>query len=328
VAADVGAARGLAGHWRTFEGLVRFYAFEPHPESFRAVRDIFARKEHSELYTVFPTGLAATDGERTLYVTNLPTGSSLLKLNLDSVARAYGSPSHAFPCKEITIETRRLESVLAELGAPPVDMIKLDVQGAELEVLEGMGSGLDRLLLIECEMNVLEAHEGQPTFADYDIFFRDHGMELFDARPERGHLHRDGRLAGYHGEVFNVYPNCPAISARVWHFDGVYFRSVSKLIAEGEPGRVRKQIVAFCGYNFFTEAHRLAEEACTAGLFEPEDAKELQRLVVSWFRTARFRPYHGVGRLGRFLRAVMKRRGMGKDQRRWAQYKWVDYPHG
>jgi methyltransferase FkbM-like protein len=59
---------------------------------------------------------------------------------------AYASPGEAVGRDEgvISVVTRRLDSVFSEANGTEVDMIKIDVEGAELEVLKGAGETLSR----------------------------------------------------------------------------------------------------------------------------------------------------------------------------------------
>lgn len=74
-----------------------------------------------------------------------------------------------------SIETVRLADVPQ---ARDIDMIKIDVQGAELSVFKSAGSGLDRVLMIWTEVEFLPLYENQPLFADLDQFLRASGFLL------------------------------------------------------------------------------------------------------------------------------------------------------
>jgi len=45
-------------------------------------------------------------------------------------------------CKEIQVRTERLEDILQKLGIKQIDLLKIDVEGAERLVLEGLGTKL------------------------------------------------------------------------------------------------------------------------------------------------------------------------------------------
>ena len=143
---DIGAAYGLPPHWRTFHGSVKFYAFEPHPETQKQLQELYAQSGHPEMYVVVPVALSGTGGTRTLYLTNDPANSSLLPVDVERFSDYFTTESkHFFPCRETKIDTRTLTDVFDELEEPAIDLMKLDIQGAELEVLQGLDSRrLDR----------------------------------------------------------------------------------------------------------------------------------------------------------------------------------------
>jgi FkbM family methyltransferase len=326
VGADVGGAHGLPGHWRVFEGSVFFYSFEPHPASFKALQAQFAANGHPELYRVLPDALSGTGGPRTFYRTNEPTGSSILAPTKDLIG-SYAADSYFFPCSESTIETRRLEDVLDEQKEPVLDLIKLDIQGAELEVLRGLGSErLDRVLLVESEVGLHGIYGGQGRFGDIDEFLRAHGLECYDIRVARAYRRHEGRNDAYQREVFDVCANTTTISARAWELDVVFVRPIERILAERDPATVRKAIVAYCGYHFFAEGYELAEKAEGLKLFSSAEARQIRETIVAWHRDLSRRFYDAPRPIFDATRRFFTRRHWGQLSR-WSQYLWTEYPN-
>jgi FkbM family methyltransferase len=270
--------------------------------------------------------LSESGGPRTFYRTNEPTGSSILPPN-KAVIGPYAGEKYFFPCTESTIETRRLEDVLTEHGEPVLDLIKLDIQGAELEVLRGLGeSRLSSLLLVEAEVGLHGAYVGQGTFGEIDKLLRDHGMDCYDVRVARTYLRRDGRIDGYQDEIFDVFSNSPTLSARAWEFDVVYIRSLDAILATKAPSAVRKSIVAYCGYNFFAEAYELAERAEKLNVLTRAEADQIRQTIVAWHRDLSRRFYDAPRPFFNLVRRFLSRRHWGQLSR-WSQYLWTEYPN-
>jgi len=84
------------------------------------------------------------------------------------------------PREQRTMTTRRLDSVLEDRGAPPVDFLKLDVQGYELEVLKGAPVALGQAEVVLMEVSLLQVNAGAPPFEDFIAFMDRAGFRTFD----------------------------------------------------------------------------------------------------------------------------------------------------
>ena len=74
----------------------------------------------------------------------------------------------------------------------PVDLLKLDVQGAELLVLRGAEKSLPRVRLVFVEVSFRPIYEGSAVFADVYAFLRGHGFRMLSM--EEGFRGTDGEL--------------------------------------------------------------------------------------------------------------------------------------
>jgi hypothetical protein len=256
-----------------------------------------------------------------LYVTRASSGSSLLPPDTPLI-RSYVGRDYISPVRDEKIATRTLASVLDEQNLPPVRMMKLDAQGAELEILQGMGTHLDSVVSVELEAGLHEIYSGQPRYCTVEGFLVDHGFELFDVRTARANRTRDGTADGYNRQIFGVHGRSPSISARVWDVDALFFRNFVEVVERGLPV-VRLTVAALCTYNFFSEAYYLLEEAEGDSRWS-SDVDALKRAVVAWHRKKR-RRYHGASYLAGCVRAVVRRTRLD-GQLRWEQYAWRRYP--
>jgi FkbM family methyltransferase len=330
VAVDVGAAQGLLPHWESLDGIALIYQIEPREDACRTLEVRNAAREDPGLYRVVCAAVSGTDGPRVLYVSNAPTGTSLLKTDPKSVPDCadYVDLNYLYPMSEQQIETRSLATLLRERGETQLDLIKLDIQGAELEVLRGLGPDLVAGVLgVELEIGMHTFYPEETRFCAVEAFMQSAGLELFDLRVARVHRPKDSQFDYYQRKVFGVYENSPTISARIWEVDAIYFRRRSALLAERDASTLRRMMLSYCTYNFFSEAYNLVEKAEELGIFSTDEARVLRQLVVDLHHVRHFRPWLADTSLCAWLRrkayAVAPR-----SAPRWCQYMYQNYPNG
>jgi len=165
----------LGRPWSSFRGdRVKAILFEPDPEE--------AEKLRKSGLQVVETALGEMDGEATLHITRQPGSSSLYKPSED-FRRKYPKPELLEVVKELIVSLRSLDSLSEKDGLDTIEFIKLDVQGAELDILKGATSLLNSGLLlgIEAEVEFQRMYVDQPLFADvFEYVTKNFGYELFD----------------------------------------------------------------------------------------------------------------------------------------------------
>lgn len=147
---------------RIFPRLRRIHVFEPLPSALEALHE---RAAQDRRITVIPAAVADSDGTAEFHVSSNDGESSSL-LN-------FGSHRDLFPevsmRETIRVQTRRLDSVLAELGLEAPDAVIIDVQGAELQVLRSFGDALLRQVrLIYTEVSTEPVYAGSGLLADVE----------------------------------------------------------------------------------------------------------------------------------------------------------------
>src|SRR5437773_6069444 len=145
VVLDIGAHHGyytiLAA--KKVGALGHVSAFEP---SLRERRRLLthSRLNRCKNVRVEPVALASENGESILFVVDgRETGCNSLR------PRAVDEPTHG-----VAVKTIKLDTYVTSLGLRHVDFIKIDAEGAELEILEGARSVLRRMrpaILFECD---------------------------------------------------------------------------------------------------------------------------------------------------------------------------------
>lgn len=90
--------------------------------------------------------------------------------------------SHKFNDKgdymEIEVDCMRMDTFLIENKIQEIDFLKIDVEGANYEVINGFGSELCKVKAIQIEGKNLPVWEGQYLFEDISMFLRNNNFEL------------------------------------------------------------------------------------------------------------------------------------------------------
>jgi len=151
------------------------YAFEPLKESFVILEQNV--KDSSAIRPV-NLGLSSTSGKRTLYVTEQLYCSSLAPRN---VCGEKYYPEATRPHHTENIEVVTIDEWTRSQGIKDIDIIKLDVQGHELEALKGAQNILQRsnVKLICTEIEFVELYKNNCLFFEVEGFLRNYAFQLY-----------------------------------------------------------------------------------------------------------------------------------------------------
>lgn len=148
-------------------GVARVTGFEPNPDALARLNNI---KGPNETYL----GKAVYDGgEHELKVCMSQGMTSLLEPNTEILDYLHGFPQWGAVRERVRVPTVRLDDI-SEIER--LDYLKIDVQGAELEIFR---NGVERLrdcLVIQTEVEFLPMYENQPLFSEVEMFLREQGF--------------------------------------------------------------------------------------------------------------------------------------------------------
>jgi FkbM family methyltransferase len=179
---DLGAHVGSFSLWAAGAAPCQVHAFEPSPVTFALLRRNLA--SDPERLHCSQVAVAGSSGARRLSLAD------------DSAANSLDPAPEGVAGSQVTVDSITLAEALERSGFPRVDVLKLDIEGAEYEVFEQLAPrGLDGVRSI-----VLECHR-RP-----------------DASPERlaERLRRDGfdvAVSGKSGELDLLVASRPAAPA-------------------------------------------------------------------------------------------------------------------
>lgn len=167
---DVGAERGM---WS--EAVLDLFkpttllSIEPSPQSAAELRRRVSKHQRCE---VVECAVGAEAGSATLHVMSDPLWNSLLTQS-DAANDLYQPVQ-----EEGTVEVKMspLDEVVAHL--PRIDILKIDVQGYELNVIEGATEALKKTCLLMLETNFVSHYEGDELFCELHQAVTSRGFQL------------------------------------------------------------------------------------------------------------------------------------------------------
>lgn len=109
-----------------------------------------------------------------MHVASNSDSSSFLPLT-ENIRNEFGQVQ----TDEVGIEVVRLDDYIRTKGIRTPDVIKIDVQGFELEVLKGATTILSHAKYLIIEVSFIELYEFQPLFSEVTAFLRDHGFNVY-----------------------------------------------------------------------------------------------------------------------------------------------------
>ncbi len=169
---DIGASRGQFALFALarFPG-AKLICFEPLPDA-RATAHRVLNGRDVELHGV---ALGAVRGEKTLNVSVHDDSSSLLPIGPEQTRAFPGThESH-----KIVVSVDVLDAYLGEDIRRPC-LLKIDVQGSELDTLKGAERSLSCVDEIFIEVSFVELYTGQALASEVICYLAEHDFELVD----------------------------------------------------------------------------------------------------------------------------------------------------
>ncbi len=147
------------------------HAIEPHPGAFARLLGAVGTDPRVRLY---PTAVGRESTETTLFLSQEDDSSSLLPVG--EIYLATWPETFTVGLQPVQVE--RLDVVVqCETLVPPA-MLKIDVQGTELQVLEGAVGLFEYIDEVFVECSFLELYRTQALADEVIVFMRSHGYRL------------------------------------------------------------------------------------------------------------------------------------------------------
>jgi FkbM family methyltransferase len=125
----------------------------------------------------YPVALAGSTGRRRLYETAHQVGTSLYEPQ-----PFWSDTFHDLDAMRLKstseIDVCTLDDFARDHALTRIDLMKMDVQGAELEILQGGAQATAEMVAIVTEVEFVPLYKEQPLFSDVDRHLRERGFML------------------------------------------------------------------------------------------------------------------------------------------------------
>jgi len=156
--------------------------------------------------------------------------------------------------RTVSVRTIELDRAIAEYNIPQPTFLKCDVEGAELEILQGGSGALENVVAVKTEVAFIPQRKGQPLAADIESFLAKRGFVLMDfIEPHRW------RRYSTTPSPYVSRDRIPFSAGQLVQGDYLFFRNPDGLETQSEEEilqNLRAALMALC-YGYFDHAHSL-----------------------------------------------------------------------
>ena len=174
---DVGAYVGhIALKYNKLFPNSKIYCFEPFPESFSKLEQ--ATSSYKNI-AVINKGLSDQEGQSKFNANKSAPTNSLLKTY--ALGKKNWGEGLLDTLGSVDVELTTVDNFVEENNIKKIDVLKLDVQGAEFLVLNGAKQSFEKgiVKMIYTEMIIVPTYEGQIPFEETIKLIKSYGFKLF-----------------------------------------------------------------------------------------------------------------------------------------------------
>jgi FkbM family methyltransferase len=160
----------------------KIIAFEPNPDQY----DLCLKRSKMFDIDFIPCAISDEEGVVDFWIVDYNEGGS-------SLLKPIHVPWSTDIVNKTVVKSRRIDNIMKELKIDKVDCVWLDVQGVELKALDGFGTYLKDVKVIQTEASPNPYYEGHIGMNDLQDFLTTNNFEL-DFSPARCHPYKEGDL--------------------------------------------------------------------------------------------------------------------------------------
>lgn len=154
------------------------HSFEPNPDIFPTLKENEEKYRHVFTYNL---AVGSREGEMKFYKNDTSIYSSPYPMNDSFNHNAYVDEAYEKESEVMMVPMTTLTNFTHQQGIEHIDILKMDIQGGEIEALKGFEKYLEeqRIDIIYTELCFQEIYTGQPLIYDIGTFLNQHGYVLY-----------------------------------------------------------------------------------------------------------------------------------------------------
>ena len=288
---DIGARFGVGLPWISAKSEnLNLILVEPDPEEAAALK-----KHHQG--GVLPYALWSSETELVLNINKSAGTSSIYEPN-NSFLSQFEDMSRFEAKSKVKLKTKTIDGLVNTGELTDLDFMKIDVQGAELEILKGGLNYLkNNLVGLEVEVEFSQIYKDQPLFSEVEIFVRQElGLELWDIRKTYWKYSQDRKEN--------------ACKGRLIFGDALFLRPISTLDnwligmnSEKATAKLHMLITSAIAYGYIDYVDAILKIDFVDKYLSKEDKEEFNNHVAKLHKS--IYPFkNGVGLLHRFFQVL------------------------
>jgi FkbM family methyltransferase len=248
VLADLGARGAVDEDLLPLAGITSVIGFEP--DAAEAAR-LGAIKGPWQSLSVLPHAIGARDGIETLHIPAAPVGASLLPHN-ERLIDLFGNSALLRTVRQVSVPTRTLDSLSVEGVLPRVDYLKIDIEGAELDVLKSGRRVLEDCVAVKVECSFIERRVDEPLAHKAIDFMTEARFALVDVLD----VHR-WRRRNLPSHPYSIRFMMPYSRGRVKQADFLFFREFDET---ADMSAVNRAVLVSACLGYFDHSWTLVQQ--------------------------------------------------------------------
>ena len=301
---DVGARWGISEPWKDVKENIDLVYFEPDKEEFEVLKKRMRSNDKGYDCALYSESIPVD-----LNLMKARECSSILQPNISFLKRFPKELLEMYEVeKVISIQARTIDDIYASDKNLSIDFIKLDVQGAELDILKGGKLFLENNLIgAEIEVEFQPLYKDQPLFSDLDIYMRNNtGLELYD-------------LTKHFCKYSSGVKNCSKKGQMVFG-DALYLRSPFTIIEwcnRFDKKEASNKIISACVtgmiYGYLDYSLAIIQQKGIENILDVSQIKKIERVLVKYSRSLNleFRGSNRISTIFSYLERIFQRTHKG-----------------